>query len=171
MQSALHFCHNFPVAFRQGTPVVVPGTPEFRLWDDSLPGLTFAHQVFGPVGAGSSKWSVSARESFRDEEAPVREVFVLRRTADRQVSFGALAGAEKFRALMEQVFSLRVAGNPAGQERLFRAVRELASKVAVTEVRLPAAMPSPGALCGIILAREGEHNRLSHTAGHGPGGE
>ncbi len=147
------------VRYRDGTPHVLPGTPELRLWADALPGLAFAHQVLGPIQAGSSKWSVSALESFRAEEAPIRKVFVLRRTVDRLLSFVDLGGAEKFRALMEHVFSLPTARDLASQGRLFRLVQELAAKVGVAEVRLPAEMPSPDALCGLILAREKDDNR------------
>lgn len=158
------------VRFRLGTPFVVPGAPELRLWDDALPGLAFTHEVCGPIRNGSGKWSISARESFRDEEARIRRVFVLRRTGDRQMSFAELAGAEKFRALMEHVFSLRMVGDPASRGRLFRLVEELAAKVALTEVRLPVEMPSPDALCGLVLAREKDDNGTFRPCGHEPEG-
>lgn len=155
---------------RQGVPVVIPGAPELRLWDDALPNLAFEHRVIGPIRAGVSKLSVEAREKFRDQEAPLRKAFVLRRTADRDVSFTELGGAGKFRSLMEHIFGIRLVGDPFSRGRLFRLVSELAARVPVTEIRLPAKMPSSAALCRLILAHEMGHNGASRAGGHSPEG-
>ncbi len=133
---------------------VVPGAPELRLWDDSLSALAFEHRVAGPIRPGATKWSVSAGERFHSREAPIRKVFILRRTTDQVLSFAALSGALKFRALMENVFGLRMVGDPQSRGRLFQLVRELADRVAVTEIRLPARRPCPAALCESILTHE-----------------
>jgi len=154
----------------QRVPVVVPGAPELRLWDDALPGLAFEHRVVGPIRSGFSKLSVAAREKFCEKEAPLRRVFVLRRTADREVSFSELAGAGKFRSLMEHVFGLRLVSDPISRGRLFQLVSELAARVAVTAIRLPAKMPSPETLCHLILNHELGHNDMSRAGGHSPEG-
>ncbi len=142
------------VNLRQDGCFVAPGAPELRLWDDSLSALAFEHRVAGPIRPGASKWSVSAGERFHPREAPIRRVFILRRTADRGLSFAELSGALKFRSLMEHVFGLGLVCDPQSRGRLFQLVRELAARVAATEIRLPAKMPSPAALCESILAYE-----------------
>jgi hypothetical protein len=133
---------------------VAPGAPELRLWDDSLSALAFEHRVAGPLRPGAGKWSVSAKERFHPWEAPIRKIFILRRTADPGLSFADLAGAAKFRSLMGHVFGLRLVNDPPSRGRLFQLARELAARVAVTEIRLPAKMPSPAALCESILTHE-----------------
>lgn len=158
------------VDFRQSVPVVVPGAPELRLWDDALPGLTFEHRVVGPIRSGLSKLSVAAREKFRDEETPLRKVFVLRRTADRELCFKELAGVEKFKSLMEHIFGLRVVSDPVSRGKLFQLVQGLATTVVVIEIRLPAKMPSPAALCELILTRKMGHNELARSGDHCPEG-
>ncbi len=158
------------VDFRHGVPFIVPGAPELRLWDDALSSLEFEHRVVGPIRSGLPKRSVMARERFHGREAPVRKVFVLRRTNDRELCFMTLSGAAKFRSLMEHVFGLTLIGDSLSQVRLFRLVGELAAKVAVTEVRLPTPRPAPAALARLILTREMGHNEISHTGGRFPNG-
>ena len=142
------------VSLRPDGCFVAPGAPEIKLWDDSLSDLAFEHRVAGPLRPGAGKWSVAARERFHSREAPIRRVFILRRTADRELFFAELAGAVKFRSLMEHVFGLRLVGDPQSRGRLFHLVRELADRAAVTEIRLPAKMPSPADLSGSILDYE-----------------
>jgi hypothetical protein len=155
---------------RGGIPYVVPGTPELRLWEDALPDLDFEHQVVGTITPKSNKFSISARRNFRSEAARLRKIFILNRTRDLALSFVNLSGADKFQALHENVFCARFIGNSAGRARLFRLVQELATAVAVVEVRLPGHLPSPDALCEMIMGAEmmqkGE-SRLSGRPGKG----
>jgi hypothetical protein len=141
------------VDFGHGAPFVVPGAPELRLWDDALPLLEFEHQVVGPIRSGLPKRSVVAYERFHFEAEPLRRVYILRRTNNCEPTFTVLVGMVKFQALMEHVFGLRLANDPASRGRLFRLVRELAAKVEVTEVRLPMKGFAPGALCRLLLTR------------------
>lgn len=142
------------VAFRGGTPHVTPGIPELRLWEDALPGLAFEHRIAGAIMPDSPKFSIIARRNFRNEEARLRKIFVMKRTRDSVLSFVSLTGGAKFRVLMEQVFCSGFIADSSCRAGLFRIVQELAARVAVVEIRLPEPLPSPGFLCETIM--EGE---------------
>lgn len=153
------------VSMRDGQPFVAPGAPELRLWDNSLSALAFEHRVAGPIRAGGSKLSVSAAERFHAQEEPIRKIYILRRTGDRNISFPELVGAVKFKALMEHIFGLRLINDPVSRGRLFQLVRELAAAIAVNEVRMPAQLPTPAALCRLIVAHEKGDNGAVRRGG------
>ena len=142
------------IRFEGGQPSVAPGIPEIRLWEDALGDVAFEHTVAGRVKPDVNKLAVLARSTFRSEPAPLRKIFILRRTNDPELSFVPLKGAAKFHALLEHVFCIRFMGDTVSRLSLFQNLKELSAKVAVQEIRLPASLPRPENLCRTIREKE-----------------
>jgi hypothetical protein len=138
------------IEYQEDVPFVAPGIPEIRLWEDALPNVAFEHTVSGRVKPEVNKLAVLARTNFRSSPAILKRIFILRRTQDTKLSFVPLTGAAKFQALWEHVFCVRFMGNTGGKAGLFRNLQALASRAALVEIRLPATLPEPDALCRMI---------------------
>ena len=137
--------------FEGGMAFIASGSPELRLWESAMPALEFEHETAGRIRPDMDKVSIIARRKFRSDKARLRKVFILRKSNETAVSFVTLTGGKKFQALLENVFFIKLMKYHENSAGLFHLVYELAEKVPVTEIRLPGRLPTPDALCDIIL--------------------
>ena len=142
------------VDFQDGTAFIASGSPELRLWEDSMDSLEFEHKVVGRIRPEIDKTSIIARSNFRSEKAKLRKIFILKRGAASTVSFVNVTGAAKFQALMENVFCIKFINNTGSSPGIFQRVHKLAESVAVAAIMLPGRRPPPDELCDIILSSQ-----------------
>jgi hypothetical protein len=138
--------------FQDGTVFIASGSPELRLWKDSMYALDFEHKVIGRIRPDIDKTSIIARSNFRNEKARLTKIFILRRSNDSVVSYVNVRGAAKFRALLENVFCIKFMKDSVCNTGIFHRVHKLAESVPVVDIVLPRKLPSPEALCDAILS-------------------
>lgn len=134
-----------------GLAFIAPGSPELRLWEGSMPALEFEHEVAGRIRPDLDKISIIAHRNFRNEKVRLKKIFILSRSDESAISFVNITGVAKFRALLKSVFFLRYIQDSGGGAGLFHPLQRLAERVPVAEIRLPARLPRPDALCDTIL--------------------
>jgi hypothetical protein len=139
------------VEFQDGMAFIASGSPELRLWEDSMHDLEFEHQVAGRIRPDTAKTSIIARSNFRNKKAMLTKIFILKRNADSKVSFANVSGAAKFRALLENVSCVKFIKDSGCIPGIFRRVHELAGSIPVVDILLPHRLPPPDELCDIIL--------------------
>jgi hypothetical protein len=139
------------VDFQDGTAFIAPGSPELRLWEDSMHSLEFEYKVVGRIRPELDKTSIIARSKFRSQKARLRKIFILKKGAASTVSFVNVTGAAKFQALMENVFCIKFINDTGFSPGIFQRVHKLADSMPVTDIMLPERLPPPDELCNIIL--------------------
>jgi hypothetical protein len=137
--------------FQDGKVFIASGSPELRLWEDSMHNLKFEHKVVGRIRPDIDKTSIIARSNFRNEKAMLTKIFILRRSNNSMVSYVNVTGAAKFRALLENVFCIKFMKDSVCNPGIFHRVHKLAERVPVVDIILPRKLPSPEALCNAIL--------------------
>ena len=137
--------------FQDGTAFIASGSPELRLWEDSMHTLEFEHKVVGRIMPDRDKTSIIARSNFRKEKARLKKIFILKRGTDSMVSFSNVAGAAKFQALLENVFCIKFIKDSRGSSGIFHRIHKLAKSVPIVDIMLPRRLPTPDELCEIIL--------------------
>lgn len=142
------------VDFQDRMTFIASGSPELRLWEDSMHTLEFEHKVVGRIRPDMDKTSIIARSNFRSEKARLRKIFILKRDAASTVSFVNVTGAAKFQALMENVFCIKFINDAEFSPGIFHHVHKLAEGVPVTDIMLPGRLPPPDELCDIILSSQ-----------------
>jgi hypothetical protein len=145
------------VDFQDGLVFIASGSPELRLWEDSMHTLEFEHKVVGRIRPEVEKTSIIARSNFRNEKARLRKIFILKRGAASTVSFVNVTGAAKFQALMENVFCIKFINDAEFSPGIFHHVHKLAERVPVVDILLPGRLPPPDELCDIILSSQEIH--------------
>lgn len=139
------------VDFQDRTVFIVSGSPELRLWENSMHSLEFEHKVVGRIRPDMGKTSIIARSNFRSEKARLRKIFVLKRGTAPAVSFLNVMGAAKFQALMENVFCIKFIHDAGSSPGIYHRVHKLAERVPVVDIMLPDRLPPPDELCDVIL--------------------
>lgn len=152
------------VDFQDGMAFIASGSPEIRLWEDSMHTLEFEHKVVGRIRPEVEKTSIIARSNFRNEKARLRKIFILKRGAASTVSFANVTGAAKFQALMENVFCIKFINDAEFSPGIFHHVHRLAERVPVVDIVLPGRLPSPDELCDIILSSQEMQSTTSQQA-------
>ena len=142
------------VDFQDGMAFIASGSPELRLWEDSMHTLEYEHKVVGRIRPELDKTSIIARSNFRSEKARLRKIFILKRGAASAVSFVNVTGAAKFQVLMENVFCIKFINDAEFSPGIFHHVHKLAESVPVVDIVLPGRLPSPDELCDIILSSQ-----------------
>lgn len=137
--------------FHDGKAFIASGSPELRLWEDSMHTLEFEHKVVGRIMPDRDKTSIIARSNFRKEKARLKKIFILKRGTDSMVSFSNVAGAAKFQALMENVFCIKFMKDSVCNTGIFHSIHKLAESIPVADIILPRKLPPPDELCEIIL--------------------
>ena len=140
--------------FRDGMVFIASGSPELRLWENSMQDLEFEHEIVGRIRPDMDKTSIIARGGFRSESARLARIFILKRDAGPEISFVNLTGAARFRALMENVFCIKFMKDCGCAPALFHRVLKLAECVPVIDVMLPHRLPPPDELCDIIIGSD-----------------
>ena len=152
------------VDFQDGMAFIASGSPELRLWEDSMHTLEFEHKVVGRIRPEMDKTSIIARSNFRSEKARLRKIFILKRGAASTVSFVNVTGAAKFQALMENVFCIKFINDAGCSPGIFHRVHKLAESVPVVDIMLPGRLPPPDELCDIILSSQEMQSTTSQQA-------
>lgn len=145
------------VDFQDGTPFIASGSPELRLWEDSMHTLEFEHKVVGRIRPDMDKTSIIARSNFRSEKARLRKILILKKGTSSAVSFVNVTGAAKFQALMENVFCIKFIHDAGCSPGIYHRVHKLAESVPVTDIMLPDRLPPPDELRDIILNSQEIH--------------
>lgn len=140
--------------FQDGSVFIASGSPELRLWEDSMHALEFEHRVVGRIRPDMAKTSIIARSNFRNEKARLTKIFILKRGTDSAVSFANVTGAAKFQALMKNVFGIKFINHAGSSPGLFRRVYKLAESVPVVDILLPGKLPPSDELRDIILSSQ-----------------
>lgn len=143
--------------FQDETVFIASGSPELRLWRDSMHTLDFEHRVVGRIRPDKDKTSIIVRESFRNEKAGLKKIFVLKKGSDSTISFVTVTGAAKFQAVLENAFCIKFMNDSICNPSIFHCVRKLVERVPVVNIILPRKLPSPEALCESILSYQVMH--------------
>ncbi|ORC32658.1 hypothetical protein B4O97_15985 [Marispirochaeta aestuarii] len=126
------------VSFDNEHPLVSPGFPRSKLWTESAEALTDGDDTLSMIFPGFKKMSRTVNDRFITTQAFLKAVFVLE-TAD-EIVIERLSGFKAVRALLPHWYGALFDGQLLpifGQERYFREIANLASKVRVFRLARP----------------------------------
>lgn len=137
--------------FSNGKTYIAPGSPELRLWQDAMNGLSFEYTNAGPIRCGLDKFSLMVKDRFKNEKTRLRKIFLLKTGHGSEVSFVNVKGADKFRALLANVFCIGFLGESGFNPLLLKQIHKLTESVPVVNIMVPEKRPTPDGLRDIIL--------------------
>lgn len=86
------------------TPVVYPGFPQMKLWEDSFQKLIPEKTTKRMLKQGLSKWGIDIGHRFFNEPLPLLAVFVLQPHAEDTLEILPISGFKKFEAISRNTF-------------------------------------------------------------------
>jgi len=109
-----------------GLPLVVPGYPRIKLWEDSLENLGESPEIYQRVRAGVDKYGIPLFKGYASNPLPIMAIYLLDESQSSQIQIDPIHGFERYLALKNNIFgkrilfmmnSIRPNGNPG--ERTF----------------------------------------------------
>jgi len=138
--------------FSGGEPVVRPGCPEVKLFDDSVAWCHSAKKHEGPSWACGPKRGLFLEGHFEPSQQPLRAIVVMTAGPEPGVRFGRLTASEAFQEITKHVFCRRFLGAMGSSDRHFRRMVDLSNRVPAFSMDLGTPKPHPEALCDQISA-------------------
>jgi hypothetical protein len=131
---------------------IVPGSPELRLWANSMGDPAFEFINTGCIRPELDKFSLIVKDRFRTSKARLKKIFLLKNGPSSQVVFEDVKGAGRFKALFANVFCVEFIGEAGYTPLLFEQIHKLAENVPVVAIQLPEKRPTPDELRDIIIS-------------------
>ncbi len=124
------------IALRDRSPLLIPGSPQLKLWADVAEKLGESIDHLRRVRADLEKFSLPVG---RADEQPLhlRRIYVLESTNTRDLTLTELKGMEKLTVLVGNTYRLHFLGNGAGRTPNFEQCAAVAERAAVVRVVRP----------------------------------
>ena len=87
-----------------GTPVVLPGYPQIKLWMESLQKLEESSNTLQKVRPQLDKYALPIRDAFRKEALPIYTIYTLNIGKEREILIRSIKGLQKLTLLQPHVY-------------------------------------------------------------------
>jgi hypothetical protein len=91
-----------------GLPLVVPGYPRIKLWEDSLENLGESPEIYQRVRAGVDKYGIPLFKGYASNPLPIMAIFLLDESQSSQIQIDPIHGFERYLALKNNIFGKRI---------------------------------------------------------------
>ena len=119
-------------------PMVYPGYPQIKLWEDAMDELGVGLKQFPRVRQAWHKYAVPVEEATSlIPPLPLKKIYILFPHNQKQIRMVPLGGAEKVSALKDQTYRYHLVGGLGKTVQHFRLAAELAEKAQVTDLYRP----------------------------------
>ena len=122
----------------RGKPIVHPGYPQLKLWDDALDQLGNNPNYYHSIRRGVKKYSVPLHSDFQNEPAELQEIYVLSGKESDPIEIKTLLGIEKFNALNTNTYCLGFLKGNSLLSSHFKHVTTISNFCEVKQVNRPA---------------------------------
>jgi hypothetical protein len=110
---------------KEGCPIVHPGYPQMKLWNDSLEKLGHRTNPLRTVRSGVKKYALPMGIEFWNEPAKLKGIYIISTKDSDVIEIQILKGIEKFEALKNNTYRLsflKGTGNTEAHFKLIEAV-------------------------------------------------
>lgn len=129
-----------------------PGLPHLKLCPDALKQLDVVADGLAGIGSGLEKRALPVGDDAISEARPITRLYVLEPADTDRVSLTPLAGAAKFRALVDHTYRLSYVDGPGARARHFQHVVAMARRTLIVAVQRPRASFQLDALLDCLIA-------------------
>ena len=120
-----------------GTPLVLPGYPQLKLWADSSRKLGERPESLPRVHPASEKHGLRLQEGFCQESSPLCHVYVLGTSNTPDFSLTSLKGREKLTAIFDNTYRPHFLNGLGGKTHHFKQCVVVATHAKVSRVTRP----------------------------------
>ena len=143
------------IQFGSAGPVVYPGYPGQKLWEDAIErtGAADSRASLNRITGGLEKYSVRRDGCFSEEPAPLHALYEIVPRPVPDIAVEEIRGAAKVDALLNSVFRKKVAGSMGLASWCCLTSMEIAKTLQVYRVSRPEREPLEDRISRIILSR------------------
>jgi hypothetical protein len=146
------------IVLQEGRPIVYPGFPHLRLWQDAAQKLEVDTATLQQVRTDLEKFSLSAQDNFYANPLPLRAVYLLNMHNAANIELTPVEGMLKFRQLLHNTFRQRFLDGLGMRPAHFQLSSGVAQHVRVVRVVRPSHPFLLDELADqILLDLEGKH--------------
>jgi len=121
----------------EGNPVVIPGIPHLKLWEDVLLHLDNNPEDFLKVRPQLLKYKKPAGQAFSQEPATPGVIIILAAKNSEGIEIRELKGQDKFSVLKNNTYRIQYVQGLGHLDTHFRLISRLAENVRIFEVKRP----------------------------------
>ncbi len=125
------------IVLQDGRPIVYPGYPHLRLWQDAAKKLAVDTEALPPVRADLEKFSLPVEEQFHAAPLPLRAVYLLNTHNALEIEMTPVSGMNKFRQLLQNTFRQRFLDGLGMRPAHFQLASGVAKHVRVVRISRP----------------------------------
>ena len=131
-------------------PLVYPGYPAFKLWEDALMKSGENPGFHSRLRAPLKKYLVPVTQDFNQDALPIRKVYVLLPHNKDTIAIEGLKGIQKFAAVQHQTYKPKFVKFMKSGKNYFQTVSTVSSQVSVSAVHRPITPFLPDRLADIL---------------------
>lgn len=121
----------------EGIPMVYPGYPQMKLWEDALKKIQEPPQNFPRVRPHFNKFAVSSRDQFNDSQLPIKKIYILHPHNGRDIKLQPVTGSEKFTILKNQTYRKRFTDPLGKSANHFRVISAIGQQIPISFAKRP----------------------------------
>ena len=110
---------------QEGSPIVHPGYPQMKLWNDSLEKLGHRTKPLRSVRSGMKKYALPMGTEFWNEPAKLRGIYIISTKDSEGIEMQSLKGIEKFEILKNNTYRLSFLKGTGTTEAHFKLIEAL----------------------------------------------
>jgi hypothetical protein len=118
-------------------PVVFPGYPQLKLWEDALEKVGDDASGYSRVRQVLDKYAVPAVDRFNTQPLPIKKIYILRPWEKKEIEMFAITGMEKFSVLKNQTYRFHFLEGLEKEVSHFKSAGIVGNCVPLSRVRRP----------------------------------
>ncbi len=122
---------------KDGIPLVFPGLPQLKLWEDTLIKTGESATPYNRVRRVLDKFAVPAGDYFNNRPLPLKKIYVLHPHNEREIECSAVTGMEKFNVLKNHTYRFRFIEGLETEVPHFKTAAVIGNHVPMSRVRRP----------------------------------
>jgi hypothetical protein len=118
-------------------PVVFPGYPQLKLWEDALKKMGDDTSGYSRVRRVLDKYAVPAKDFYNTQPLPIKKIYILRPWEKEEIEMVAVTGMEKFNVLKNQTYRFQFLEGLKKEVSHFKSAGIVGNCAPISRVRRP----------------------------------
>ena len=119
------------IGFENNEPVILPGVPHLKLWQDSIHKMNLKTEGLKKVRDEIEKYYIPVTSKFVKTNIPLKKIYIININNQEGIALKTVSGIEKFTVLKNHTYRYNYVKGMNLQKHHFELVSKLASKVEI----------------------------------------
>jgi hypothetical protein len=122
------------IGFENDNPVILPGIPHLKLWNDSIQKMKLKTDGLKKVRDELEKYYYPTNNVFANKTIPLKKIYIMNINQQEGIALKSISGIEKFTVLKNHTYRYNYLKSMNLEENHFGLVTKLASKIEISRL-------------------------------------